>query len=78
MMREAIFYSAEGAFKHQYRDISKIRYEPDNSWLKNNGFTIEELVTVVSAIESIQLEKANNLLEKISEKILRVFTYLSV
>ena len=58
MMREAIFYSAEGAFKHQYRDISKIRYEPDNTWLKqNNGFSIEELVTVVSAIERIQLKK---------------------
>ena len=63
MMREAIFYSAEGAFKHQYRDISRIRYEHDNVWLKqNNGFSIEELVTVVSAIERIQLEKANNLL----------------
>lgn len=74
MMREAIFYSAEGAFKHQYRDISKIRYEPDNSWLKkNNGFTIEELVTVVSAIESIQLEKANNLLEKNIGKDIKSF-----
>ena len=74
MMREAIFYSAEGAFKHQYRDISKIRYEPDNTWLKqNNGFSIEELVTVVSAIERIQLEKANNLLANNIGKEIKTF-----
>ncbi|WP_420001845.1 SEC-C metal-binding domain-containing protein [Acinetobacter sp. LF10] len=63
MMREAIFYSAESAFKHQYRDISKIRYQPDDGWLKSNkGFSIEDLVKTVSIIEEIQLEKANNLL----------------
>ena len=63
MMREAIFYSAESAFKHQYRDISKIRYKPDDDWLKSNkGFSIEDLVKTVSTIEEIQLEKANNLL----------------
>ncbi|MFW1755154.1 SEC-C metal-binding domain-containing protein [Acinetobacter wanghuae] len=74
MMREAIFYSAEGAFKHQYRDISKIRYEPDNVWLKqNNGFSIEELVTVVSTIEKIQLEKANNLLANNIGKEIKTF-----
>jgi len=74
MMREAIFYSAEGAFKHQYRDISKIRYEPDNAWLKqNNGFTIEELVAVIHAIEKIQLEKANNLLTNNIGKYIKSF-----
>jgi len=65
MIRESIFYSAESAFKHQYRDISQIRYKPDNRWLKQNkGFTIEELVLVVSAIETIQLKKANELLKR--------------
>lgn len=63
MMRESIYYSAEGAFKHQYRDISQIRYKADETWLKQNkGFTISELVSVISIIERIQLQKANLLL----------------
>ncbi|MEL4444520.1 SEC-C metal-binding domain-containing protein [Acinetobacter baumannii] len=74
MMREAIFYSAEGAFKHQYRDISNIRYQPDNRWLKSNkGFTIEELVLIVSSIEKIQLQKANDLLRSAVEKTIESF-----
>ena len=63
VIRESIFYSAESAFKHQYKDISQIRYQPDNEWLKlNKGFTIEELVLVVSSIAEIQLRKVNELL----------------
>ena len=38
-MREAIFYSGEGVYKHQYRDLSQIRYQSDNPWLDHNkGF----------------------------------------
>ncbi|MCX0332458.1 SEC-C metal-binding domain-containing protein [Acinetobacter radioresistens] len=74
MMREAIFYSAEGAFKHQYRDISQIRYRPDNGWLKENkGFTIEELVSIISTIEEIQYQKANALLASTIKKPIESF-----
>lgn len=74
MMREAIFYSAESAFRHQYRDISKVRYKPDDTWLKKNkGFTIEELVLIIATIERIQLEKANNLLASNVGKYIKSF-----
>ncbi|AYL67244.1 prepilin peptidase [Citrobacter werkmanii] len=59
-MREAIFYGGDGVFKHQYRDLSKRRYSLDEDWVKaNKGFKISQAVEVISAIEQIQLEKAN-------------------
>ncbi|WP_305879707.1 SEC-C metal-binding domain-containing protein [Yersinia ruckeri] len=61
-MREAIFYGGEGVFKHQYRDLAKRRYSLDEDWVKaNKGFNISQAVEVVSAIEQIQLKKANQL-----------------
>mgnify|MGYP003625507596 CR=1 FL=1 len=59
-MREAIFYGGDGAFKHQYRDLSKIRYACDESWIeKNKGFSLSDAVGVITAIEQLQLEKMN-------------------
>ncbi|WP_146448189.1 MULTISPECIES: NERD domain-containing protein [Vibrio] len=59
-MREAIFYGGDGVFKHQYRDLAKRRYSLDENWVEENkGFKISQAVDVISAIEQIQLEKAN-------------------
>lgn len=64
-MREAIFYSGESVFKHQYRDLVKIRYQKDNEWLKENkGFVIEDAVTVLETIDKLQLMKLNAFVPK--------------
>lgn len=64
-MREAIFYSGEGVLKHQYRDLSEVRYKDDNPWIeKNKGFLIEQASKVISAIESLQIEKSNELIKE--------------
>ncbi|MGI2134516.1 SEC-C metal-binding domain-containing protein [Shewanella baltica] len=61
-MREAIFYGGDGVFKHQYRDLAKRRYSLDEDWVEaNKGFKIPQAVDVISAIEQVQLEKANQL-----------------
>ena len=53
-MREAIFYGGESVFKHQYRDLVKIRYKKDNSWLKENkGFVIEDATSVLEVIDKL-------------------------
>lgn len=30
VLREAIFYAGDGAYKHQYRDLARIRYAKDD------------------------------------------------
>lgn len=76
-MREAIFYSGEGVYRHQYRDLSEIRYKSDNPWIeKNKGFSINQAIKVISSIESLQIEKANKLIEE--SKSLYLPSYLSI
>ena len=36
-LREMIFYSAESAYTHQYRDIAPQKYSDDSEWLLLNG-----------------------------------------
>lgn len=60
ILREAIFYSGNGVYKHQYRDLAKIRYHNDDVWIKENkGFNLSEVVRVFTEIENIILEKLN-------------------
>lgn len=62
VLREAIFYAGDGAYKHQYRDLAKIRYAPDSQWLKENkGFTIDEVIEVFNAIDKLHIIKANSI-----------------
>ena len=35
-LREMIFYSAESAYTHQYRDIAPQKYRDDSEWLLSN------------------------------------------
>ncbi|MFU8905964.1 SEC-C metal-binding domain-containing protein [Proteus sp. DFP240708] len=65
-MREAIFYGGDGVFKHQYRDLAKRRYSLDDGWIEaNKGFNVSQAAEVISAIEQIQLEKANQLVSSV-------------
>lgn len=66
-IREAIFYGGDGVFKHQYRDLAKQRYLCDDKWIEDNkGFNISQAADVISAIEEIKLDKANEIM--LSEK----------
>lgn len=74
-MREAIFYAGEGVYKHQYRDLAKIRYRKDTKWiLENKGFHFDDVAKVFSAIESLQLNKINEIVNK--AKSLELDSYL--
>ncbi|OCH59765.1 prepilin peptidase [Aliivibrio fischeri] len=76
-MREAIFYGGEGAFKHQYRDFSKLRYINDDKWLEENkGFNTQQVVDVISAIDEVQVINANNYMQ--SDKREGNSDYLSI
>jgi hypothetical protein len=74
-MREAIFYAGEGVYKHQYRDLAKIRYKKDVKWiLENKGFHFDDVAKVFGAIESFQLNKTNEIVNE--AKSLQLDSYL--
>ncbi|KCY14411.1 hypothetical protein B9X93_00010 [Acinetobacter baumannii] len=61
VFREAIFYAGDGAYKHQYRDLARIRYAKDDLWIKKNkGFTINNAICVFTSIDQLHINKANN------------------
>ena len=69
VLREPIFYSGESAYNFQYRDLSKIKYEKDNDWfLRNKGFSIQQLIDVVMSIQSLQSDKTNNIVQGLFDK----------
>ncbi len=69
VLRESIFYGGESAYHFQYRDLSKIKYEKDNDWfLKNKGFSTQQLIDVVMSIQSLQNNKANKVLQGLSDE----------
>ncbi|QKX19097.1 SEC-C domain-containing protein [Microbulbifer sp. YPW1] len=70
-MREAIFYAGEGVYKHQYRDLAKLRYRRDAQWiLENKGFHFDDVGKVFGAIESLQLSKINKMVNESRSLIL--------
>ncbi|MFN5304092.1 MAG: prepilin peptidase, partial [Pseudanabaena sp.] len=77
VLREAIFYSGESAYDFQYRDLSKIKYEKDNDWfLRNKGFSIQQIIDVVTSLQSLQNYKTNNVVREISDKDTSEWTFL--
>jgi len=79
VLREAIFYSGESAYPFQYRDISKIKYEKDNDWfLRNKGFSIQQIIDVVTSLQSLQNYKTNNVVREIFDKDPSEWTFLPV
>ena len=78
VLRETIFYGGESAYDFQYRDLSKIKYEKDNDWfLKNKGVSTQQLIDIVMSIQSLQNNKANNVLQGLSDKNPDEWTVLS-
>lgn len=74
-MREAIFYGGDGCYKHQYRDLAKIRYQNDYDWLETNKkFNVIQAAKVLEAIDSLQLHKANTVLPH-KNSFLEIFTF---
>ncbi|WP_444935199.1 NERD domain-containing protein [Microbulbifer sp. JMSA004] len=70
-MREAIFYAGEGVYKHQYRDLAKLRYQNDLQWIRDNkGFSFNDISEVFRSIEKLQLEKINLLVNDAGTLIL--------
>jgi hypothetical protein len=76
-LREAIFYSGESAYNFQYRDLSKIKYKNDDGWfLKNKGFSLQQVIDVVMSIQSIRNDKINNILPELFGKDCSEWTVL--
>ncbi len=62
LFREAIFYAGDGAYKHQYRDLAKVRYAKDNRWIKENkGFAIDDVIRVFTTMDQLHINKANSI-----------------
>jgi hypothetical protein len=79
VLREPIFYGGESAYDFQYIDLSKIKYEKDNDWfLKNKRFSTQQLIDVVMSIQLLQNNKANNLLQELSNENPDKWTFLPV
>jgi hypothetical protein len=59
-LRESIFYGGESAYHFQYRDLSSLKYSGDNDWLIcNKGFSSEDCISIIAAIEELQNRKIN-------------------
>lgn len=77
MLREAIFYGGESAYSFQYRDFSKIKYSYDNDWfVKNKGYSVDELHQVIIALEKIAPEKIINTIKSLQFKHPYLWTIL--
>lgn len=69
LLREAIFYGGESAYHFQYRDLSEDKYREDNNWLiENKGYSLEQAISVVTAIQGLQNDKVNYVLGSLIEK----------
>ncbi|WP_109078365.1 SEC-C metal-binding domain-containing protein [Aggregatibacter kilianii] len=68
-LREPMFYGGESAYHFQYREFSKLKYSKDNDWfIKNKGYSVEELYQVIKVLENIQSEKVNGVLTNFHNK----------
>jgi len=60
-IKEAAFYSGEGAYIYQYKEFAKIKFENDSVHLQNEfGFNISQAHDVFEAIENIHSKKIND------------------
>lgn len=78
-LRELIFYGGETAYDFQYLELSRLKYVSDNRWLeKNKGFSIENAIDVILAIQKFQSKKINNSLSELIEKDQKTWNMLDV
>jgi len=77
-LREPIFYSGETAYPFQYKNLSIKKYQKDNDWFINNkGYSVQQAISVVSAIAKFQNDKLTNLMRSFPEKDPKEWDFLS-
>lgn len=61
-LREPIFYGGESAYDFQYRDLARLKYKNDNSWLESHlGFTIDEACEIAQVLSVMQVKKIKSI-----------------
>ncbi|MGY6743540.1 MAG: YecA family protein [Cecembia sp.] len=78
-IREAVFYSGEGAYNFQYKEFTKSKFRNDNRYfVENFGFSVEQMLNVFEAVEKIQisnLNKSNKSKKITAESLLSYFKF---
>lgn len=75
--RESIFYSGEGAYNFQYRDLSTVKYKKDNSWFeKHKRFSVNQANDIISAIDEFQTTKLASIRKAFVTRAPETWTFL--
>lgn len=75
-IREAIFYSGDGAYDFQYQDLGYCKYINDNEWfIKNKGFSVEYAHFFIEAIFHINRKKIHNTINSKQAVSIQSFIY---
>lgn len=75
-IREAIFYSGDGAYDFQYQDLGYCKYINDNDWfIKNKNFSVKYALFSIELIFHIHHQKIDNLLGSKSRISIQSFIY---
>ncbi len=78
VLRESIFYGGEAAYNFQYRDLSRLKYRKDNDWfIANKGFSVDQAIDVINAIQSFQNEKINETIKDMASRAPDEWSFLS-
>lgn len=75
-IREAIFYSGDGAYDFQYQDLGYLKYINDNKWfIENKGFSVEYAYFFIEAIFHINHKKIHNAINSEQTVSIQSFIY---
>lgn len=76
-LREPIFYSAESAYPHQYRDFAPTKYSADKKWLEDNrGFDMKSASALIRALTDTVNDKLTNTVKTLAKHPKDKFTIL--
>ena len=75
-IREAVFYSGDGAYDFQYQDLGCLKYINDNKWfIENKGFSVEYAHFFIEAIFHINHKKIHNAINSEQTVSIQSFIY---
>ncbi len=75
-IREAVFYSGDGAYDFQYQDLGYLKYINDNKWfIENKGFSVEYAHFFIEAIFHINHKKIHNAISSKQAVSIQSFIY---
>lgn len=75
-IREAVFYSGDGAYDFQYQDLGCLKYINDNKWfIENKGFSVECAHFFIEAIFHINHKKIHNAINSEQTVSIQSFIY---